>query len=544
MHRALKIPEVLKSICAHIYPHRHDEPSEDASRDLARLARTCTVLSELALDALWDFQDTIMHILDCMPPGIWRKDGSLRRPILQSDWQRPLRYMRRVRCLSYSDGLFPASRNLPIILETLRLSLPTNHVFPHLLSLRWTLSMSSSLPLVALFLAPGIKTLVLGTFKSISDLNVLAALTVKCPLLTSVQLIQAEMLEIDQCQAIASFVGGLKESIQSLNLRHLAHTALPHLAHLPRLEILALGSPQMNQTDFGFPRTLILPRFAALRQLILTVAPTQSVLTFIRALSTAPLESFTVDIDPPPDTSSTMQIYVALKKHLPSPVLQSLRITSPRISARAFPVEPPAITIDTVRYLFHFHNMTSLALWPPTGIDVDDNAMLLLARALPHLERLSLSARAKAHPLRATLHSLVYLAENCPQLEHLEMGVNAKIVPNINYPRTKRVRQYNLRDWDVADSLIKSSLLVARFLSGIFPILAEISSCMRDQHAYKGSVTDVLRRLWGEVEAALPICHDMRKEERYWKDMEDESDEDECDCTYGKHQIRYKSMEV
>ncbi|KAJ6452177.1 hypothetical protein C8R47DRAFT_1229524 [Mycena vitilis] len=254
--------------------------------------------------------------------------------------------------------------------------------------------MSSSLALVPLFLAPGIKTLVLGTFKSISDLNVLAALTVKCPLLTSVQLIQGEMLEIDQ-------------------------------------------------------------------------APTQSVLTFIRALSTAPLESFTVDIDPPPDTSSTMQIYVALKKHLPSPVLQSLRITSPRISARAFPVEPPAITIDTVRYLFHFHNMTSLAMWPPTGIDVDDNAMLLLARSLPHLVRLSLSARAKAHSLRATLSSLVYLAENCPQLEHLEMGVNARIVPDINYPRTKRVRQYKLRDWDVADSLIKSSLLVARFLSGI-----------------------------------------------------------------------------
>ncbi|KAJ6452178.1 hypothetical protein C8R47DRAFT_1229525 [Mycena vitilis] len=33
-------------------------------------------------------------------------------------------------------------------------------------------------------------------------------------------------------------------------------------------------------------------------------------------------------------------------------------------------------------------------------------------------------------------------------------------------------------------------------------------------------VVSVLRRMWDEVEVALPICHDMREEERYWKDVE------------------------
>jgi hypothetical protein len=75
MHRTLKIPEVVQLICFHIYPDRRWKPSKDASRDLARLARTCSIVSEHALDALWAFQDTVMHVLECMPAGIWKKDG-------------------------------------------------------------------------------------------------------------------------------------------------------------------------------------------------------------------------------------------------------------------------------------------------------------------------------------------------------------------------------------------------------------------------------------------------------------------------------------
>jgi hypothetical protein len=74
MHRALSIPEILQIVCHHICPDPVRKPSEDATRDLARLARTCTTLSEPALDVLWSFQDTIIHILDTMPTDIWRKN--------------------------------------------------------------------------------------------------------------------------------------------------------------------------------------------------------------------------------------------------------------------------------------------------------------------------------------------------------------------------------------------------------------------------------------------------------------------------------------
>lgn len=72
MHRALRIPEVIQIIYFELCPHRDCELDKDASRDLARLAQTCSTLSEPALDALWSFQATILHVLDCMPAGIWK----------------------------------------------------------------------------------------------------------------------------------------------------------------------------------------------------------------------------------------------------------------------------------------------------------------------------------------------------------------------------------------------------------------------------------------------------------------------------------------
>jgi hypothetical protein len=215
--------------------------------------------------------------------------------------------------------------------------------------------------------------------------------------------------------------------------------------------------------------------------------------------------------------------------YLPRVTLENLRITSTRTTAarQSFPIETPAITVDTIRLLFHFHNITSLALWPPTGIDVNDEAVLSMAEAFPRLAYLSLSSRAKAHPPRPTLRSLVFLAQRCPFLEHLEMGLNASEVPNLDYSLHKRVIQHNLILWDVADSLIKSPLLVARFLSGIFPELIEISTAMQDKWIYDDGVADVLRALWEEVEEALPICRQMRDEERYWMEQDEDSESED-----------------
>jgi hypothetical protein len=355
-------------------------------------------------------------------------------------------------------------------------------------------------------------------------LTILATLVVKCPLLTRVRIIQEEIWETDQSLTISAFVRGLT-SIKSLEVDHLDQAAFEHLSYLPHLATLTLGMPNFSRADG--PASSAKPKFAALRELILNSARSQTVLACVRALSSCALESFNVVITPPPDTSSTMQIYVAVKKYLPSATLKTLRITSTRISAQqTFPIEPPAITVKTIKYLFRFNNLTFLSLSPPTGTDVDDDAVLSMAEAFPRLEHLSLSSRAKAHPLRATLRSLRYLAQHCPYLSYLEMSLNASDVPDIEYNVRSRIFNSSLEEWDVAGSLIKSPFLVARFLSGIFPELTQISTSMQDKWVYDDGVADVLRNLWGEVAEALPICGDMREEERHW------IMQDDCSCTY------------
>ncbi|KAF7362748.1 hypothetical protein MVEN_00624300 [Mycena venus] len=527
MHRALKVAEVLQLLCFHIYPHRGRKPSRKESRALARLARTCTTFSEPALDALWSFQNTIVHVINCMPAGIFKKDWSLRRPIHQSDWERPLRYMYRVRVLSWTDELFSPSLRaayIPVIFETLRLCLPTPQLFPNLVILNWNSTMGSSLIPISLLLSQKIRSITLGTFRTISDLSILASIPLRCPLLRRVELIQAEIRQTDQSQTISAFVREL-HCIRSLVLDHLDQTAFEHLARCSGLRILYVGSPQITSA-FSMPAR-DKPAFAALTSLSLGSAPAQCVLACIRTLSRAPLASFEVTITPPPDTSSTQQIYVATKKHLPRS-LTTIRITSIRIPAQqTFPIEPPAIKIEILRHLFHFENLASLELCPPTGIDVDDDAIRSMAKAWPRLEILSLTSRARAHPLRTTLRSLLSLAQHCPLLEHLEMGVNATDVPNIDFTSRRRVINYNLVEWDVGDSRLSSPLLVARFLSGLFPELKYISTEMQDKWVFDDGVADILRMLWREVEGALPICRDMRDEERYWM-------ENACDCRYGE----------
>ncbi|KAJ7742327.1 hypothetical protein B0H16DRAFT_1025062 [Mycena metata] len=523
MHRALTVPQVLHLICLEIGSSRGSELGKNASRDLAVLARTCTLISKPALDVLWQFQDTIIPLLDCMPPTIWQKDRSLRRPIIPSDWERPRIYMHRVQFLSCTDASFPPGIDVPGLFEILRLSLPTQYLFPNLRGLRWIFNQIPALPLVPLVLAPGIKVIAIGTFKSIPHLIILAALSARCPYLTTVKLLQPDSPERDQLQAVSFFVRRLTH-IQALEVANLDQAGFEHLVRAPHLHTLIVKSPSITPA-FLLPNDPV-QNFASLRYLVLKFTPLQSVLAFIRALSRSspilsfsPLTSLTVDVSPPPDASSLMQIYVALKINLPRATLTTLRITSHSLPNRpTFQVEPPAITIATVRYLFHFSNLTRVGLRPPTGVDLTDDDVLAMTEAWPNLEHLSLRSRSNAHPLRTTLLSLFHFAQRCPQLETLEMSLDASIVPEVGN-RYTRVLQHSLIQWEVADSPITSALSVARFLSGLFPELFEIYTKMQDVEAAGEHVAQ-----WAEVVEMLPICHEMRGEERHWVHRHG------CDC--------------
>lgn len=82
MHRAWGIHEIASSIIACIkeWELPDDEFMTDKSKKaLAALARTCRVLSPIALDELWANPGDIFPILKCLPSDVWNevKDRSV-----------------------------------------------------------------------------------------------------------------------------------------------------------------------------------------------------------------------------------------------------------------------------------------------------------------------------------------------------------------------------------------------------------------------------------------------------------------------------------
>ncbi|KAJ7802591.1 hypothetical protein B0H14DRAFT_3780244 [Mycena olivaceomarginata] len=134
-------------------------------------------------------------------------------------------------------------------------------------------------------------------------------------------------------------------------------------------------------------------------------------------------------------------------------------------------------TIAAIRHLLIFRKLTSVSLRAPTGFQIDDNMILRMAEAGPCLESLQMLSPSPVRGLkptpRTTLLSLLYLAENCPRLEYLKLAVDASIIPNLD-DRYFSAWPHSLFYWEVANSLITSPLRVARFLSGVFPLLEEV----------------------------------------------------------------------
>jgi hypothetical protein len=64
MHPALATPDVLFCLVSHV----------DSNDTLAALAQTSSVVSEFALDRLWNSIDSLVLLARCMPPAAWDEE--------------------------------------------------------------------------------------------------------------------------------------------------------------------------------------------------------------------------------------------------------------------------------------------------------------------------------------------------------------------------------------------------------------------------------------------------------------------------------------
>ncbi|KAJ6608518.1 hypothetical protein B0H10DRAFT_525549 [Mycena sp. CBHHK59/15] len=508
-HRALEVLEIVELICAQIGSEDLEPLSKTASHDLAVLARTCTIFQNPALNMLWRTQVSILNLMRCMPDDLWEQnlvgvrvpDMRLLRPIMPSDWQRPLFYSKRVRSLESAVLDDSAHLGSSDIFDTLGLCLPGQFLFPNLQRLNWNVLTPFTFHSIRFFLAPTITRIVVDV-SSTSQLSLLPTLPVKCPYLTHITVSTAFGLS-GVLQSISEFVCGLPH-IESLDLENLDPATLEYISQLQTLTSLILSGAKGFET-FINPMTSPKYAFSALKTLEFRHCTVECATAFIEMMFEATLQSFSLENpDPQVTDEATAQLYAAIAGCC-SHSLRFLLIDSydpvPAAQIAAYTVRS-----QTLQRLFCLSNLVTIFLRCAVGFDLDDNTISDMARSWPCVERIVLAAIAPHHiPSRVTLDGIYAFAQHCPRLQDLEITFDASVVPKID---KKRVSQEQLLSLDVAASAIRTPKRVAKFVSYIFPKLRRI-----------GTAYDEM--IWGEDEDEIQVDDAVKESHELWKDVEE-----------------------
>ncbi|KAJ7664245.1 hypothetical protein B0H17DRAFT_1336744 [Mycena rosella] len=495
MHRCLEISEVLRAI--------FDQLSR---RTLASLARTCQGLRDPALDVLWHSQRSLLPLLKCLPPHIWEeivKDGRrvlrIRQPITPNDWKRVHLYNYRVKDLKVESAELDVD-----FFRTLELSAPGPFLLPNLRVLAWTLEEDGFFPFCRQFLAPTLcnVTLVLQDYIDVPAST------------SSVRVVS---------HAICGWTG-----IKKLAVTTLDESALAHISRLPQLQDLQIQShvpPIISEQRLA---ALIPPgqAFPALRHLVIGSETIQSAFSLVAHVSSPHLRHLHINTQQCAPAILWEESFRLLVRLPCRPSLTSLslrqRFNSPLIPGIA--VDKYILTPRTIAPLLNFRRLADIVLQPFFGLDLDDETVHQMAIAWPRLENLELGAeRSTPRFPRTTLRALVYLTEHCPQLNSLQLALDATDpVPRFSRRRGTRP-EHRLGYLHTGPSPVGTPAIVAAFLSDVFSAI--VFGHRPDTDA---------DRPWAEVGRLFQVFRSVRAEEaRCWtgdnSDADDATDSDGSD---------------
>ncbi|KAJ7471675.1 hypothetical protein B0H11DRAFT_1811961 [Mycena galericulata] len=502
MHRALQILELIEMICAHLpakpFGHPDNSPQWTKSRGaLAVLARTCKTFQEPALDALWSHQGNLFHIIACMPQDLWA--GPLEpelldtmdviRPILPSDWERPLFYMSRVRSFE-TISWAPLPKGL---LRTLALCMPTEHFFPNLRALSWNSKANDKLfPHIRLFLSPRIAKLEIRLSTTVWHLSFLPNLALSCPDLVDAT-IHSDSISADLRPHLRTstslFVCGLKR-IETLHVKEIDNAAFQHLATVSSLTCLTVLTVNAFPS-FPAPDLFHKSIFSSLQTIDVSTDTVHPAIAMTKALAESQLATIAIRIETatPEEISTLLNVFT---QYLPHTSLRALDIDADHTPHKIY---KSCVDREMVKSLECFANLEQVSIAFSGGLDLDDGVVLHIACAWPNLQYLSLKqniVKSRRFVSRVTLAGLRDLAHHCPRLGGLTMEVNALVVPP-RHPGT--TRQSSLMVWDVCRSRISNARAVAEFLRDIFPKIKTEPPRFYDW--------DPRPDLWDEVDAVL-----------------------------------------
>ncbi|KAF7288746.1 hypothetical protein MIND_01419900 [Mycena indigotica] len=482
MHRCLETPEIALQVVQQLA----NLPRDMSVPSLARLARTCRLFSDFALEELWRgdkfVRRPLLHLLRCFPPDlveiIERNDGTRTgvnqlRPLVVEDLDRPQRYFRLVKALSYHPGDTTLDTRILTLFSTW---IPWDCIFPSLQTLTWSTEYAHAdgdspeiANLLRFLLAPQLRTLHLN---GIGDVTLSLLTTVASRKLPIRELSISATTASSPAPSISAFLRSLR-GLKSLEIEApVDQQAFCHLSSLPTLESLIVQGtfdicPCHNSQHESFP---------ALNDSSWYSSDLNDIIRFLPTIRASPLNSFYLD----PDLSTTTTLVSAVISGLaalpgPIQVLRKFTIIHLLSEAEGRWEGDWRISASALAHLARFTGLTNVALAAPGGFDLDDDALAAFLGQLQQLERLCLT-----HPkttTRLTLGALVIAARHTTlQFLVLTMDGGTGPLPAVGISSASMLTELYVGHTHVGDPA-----LMARFLRSLFPELKHIGNAWSDE---------------------------------------------------------------
>ncbi|EIN09503.1 hypothetical protein PUNSTDRAFT_143049 [Punctularia strigosozonata HHB-11173 SS5] len=498
MHPALLVDEILRQIIEFCYSSA--ERKADATRTLARLARTCRAWRDPALDRLW-------WRLDCVAPLLaltrLARDQLFEEHLLQ--------YGRRVKHLTLARLGSQLTSDLGNFLFTTAETSLGQNLLPNLGNLTihkdaWSYT-SKLMPFI---ISRALHTIDLHTSSQ-------ASLSVFHDFVETIRRVSSPIDTAVLRGPFNSEIQSLLTSLSSIRIYHskrnqsLRASEIFALSRLPLLAELHIDGCSLNVDEVMAcieAQPIHAPSFPALESLHLS-APSALIEHILEASSSSTLRTVYLDIQDRALTTAPWRTIFSILGKKAAGTLQNLTAThfvdadESDLAAGPVPVEM-TFTVNDLRDLRTVKSLRSFTLQSSFPTDLCDDDMDAIAQWWPNIEHLavetghiameghSASHRECKHP-SLTLGCLTSWARSCPQLDYLvlprmDVGVGC---PNPTQPFAPHNA---LRSLSIAiDEAMNETEQAAEYLHALFPCLAALGA-VDDDAKWEGMRRALQRR--------------------------------------------------
>ncbi|TRM55550.1 hypothetical protein BD626DRAFT_525172, partial [Schizophyllum amplum] len=455
------IPDIIAAICDTLVRDDGARAGEGPytvtnTRTLALYARTCRAFHRPAIKVLWKHMELTLEIvlLHCMPSDVWCKQRVSRRYFL-SQVDRLVRFDRLAYYAPFINTL------------TFGSAADNSHKYSYSYHVdKSTLELSDE------------------GYLALSLLAILSHLPTRCPAVVD--------LTFDTRHSDGSGRGSnvvdrmLSRAVCAWNLRHFKSSALDgatlrHLIGSPSLETLYINRPfnpwapiKLTQPD----------AFSSLRTLFLHIIPMERCIELMQGRNFYSLEELTLHVSRPSAGDWQTLLRAIHDAHRRPELLNYLEVNA-RLT------QSP----DNFREPLREADIEPILAFPAIrALDLDCIGDLrLYAQEAPTWKR------------RLTLNALVPLALHCPELQHLDLDLDATgVIYRSNPPQP--AAPHCLPSISMQWSPILSAGVVAGFLSVIFPNLMGVDTV--------DDAAEVIKRRWKRVGSMVQLFAALRDHER------------------------------